>query len=78
MTLIGSQIRAARAFLGWSHSDLSFHSGVSLSTIKRFEASSSVPKNRMKNLETIKSTFEENGIEFVGSPDHNPGVILKK
>jgi len=78
MTLIGPQIRAARAFLGWSHSDLAKYSGISISTIKRFEGTQSVPKNRMNNLETIKQTLENHGIEFVGTENDGPGVMLHK
>ena len=78
MTLIGPQIRAARAFLGWSHSDLAKHSGISVSTIKRFEGNQSVPKNRMNNLEAIKQTLECHGIEFIGSENDGPGVMLHK
>jgi transcriptional regulator with XRE-family HTH domain len=78
MTLIGPQIRAARAFLGWSHSDLAEYSGISISTIKRFEGNQSVPRNRMNNLETIKQTLENHGIEFIGTENDGPGVMLHK
>jgi len=78
MTLIGPQIRAARAFLGWSHSDLAKHSGISISTIKRFEGNESVPKNRMNNLEVIKQTLESQGIEFIGTENDGPGVLFHK
>ena len=78
MTLIGPQIRAARAFLGWSHSDLAEHSGISISTIKRFEGNQSVPRNRMNNLETIKQTLESHGIEFIGTENDCPGVVFYK
>ena len=54
------------------------HSGISVSTIKRFEGNQSVPKNRMNNLESIKLTLESHGIEFIGSENDGPGVMLHK
>jgi len=57
---------------------LAEHSGISVSTIKRFEGNQSVPKNRMNNLESIKLTLESHGIEFIGSENDGPGVMLHK
>jgi hypothetical protein len=57
---------------------LAEHSGISVSTIKRFEGNQSVPKNRMNNLEAIKQTLESHGIEFIGSENDGLGVMLHK
>ena len=45
-------------------------------TIKRYEASSGVPKSRKGHLELLKSFFEARGIEFVGAPDAGPGIRI--
>lgn len=42
----------------------------------RYEAVKGVPKSRKGNLETIKSTLEAAGIEFIGTPDDAPGIRI--
>jgi len=32
---------------------------------------------RMNTMLDIKRAFEEAGVEFIGTPDHGPGVRLK-
>ncbi len=73
-----SQIRAAKALLRWSGEDLANKAGVSLSTIRRTEASEGVPEGQnMKTLIAIKKALEAAGVEFIGSPDDRPGVRLR-
>jgi len=73
----GDQIRAAKALLRWSGDELAGKAGVSLSTIRRVEACSGVPElQSVKSLLAIKSALENGGIEFIGSPNDNPGVRL--
>ena len=73
-----SQIRAAKALLRWSGEELANKAGVSLSTIRRVEASDGVPETQnMKTLLAIKKALEDAGVEFIGSPDDRPGVRLK-
>lgn len=74
--LTGIQIRSARAALGWSLLDLAENSGVSLSTIRRAEAETNVPKTTAPNLEALKSTLEAAGIEFIGTPEDGPGIRI--
>ncbi len=72
------QVRAAKALLRWSGEDLASKSGVSLSTIRRVEASEGVPESQnVKTLMLIKKALEEGGVEFIGSPEDRPGVRLK-
>ena len=71
------QIRAARALLRWSASDLSDKSGVGISTIKRLEVMDGVPAINISTMVAIQSALEKAGIEFIGSPDDRPGVRLK-
>lgn len=73
------QIRAGKALLRWSGEELSVRAGVSLSTIRRVEASSGVPEGQnLKTLMAITSALEAAGIEFIGSPEDSPGVRLTK
>jgi transcriptional regulator with XRE-family HTH domain len=72
--LLGIQIRAARAALGWSIDKLAEKSGVSGRTIKRFEALNGLPPSRSSTLYDLQTTFEAAGIEFIGTPEDGPGI----
>ncbi len=74
--LSSAQIRAARALLRWSASDLSQASGVGTATLQRMEVMEGVPSGQVRTLLAIKEALEEAGIEFVGTPTENPGVRL--
>lgn len=70
MTIVSkSQIRAARAMLGWSQEDLAEHSMVSLPSIKRIEPGEGELNLRLSTLRKIQGAFEKAGIEFSDSPD---------
>ena len=71
-----SQIKAARAMLGWSAIELANRSGVGSASIKRYEVQDGVPVANTKNLMAIRNALEEVGIEFTGDPLVNPGVTL--
>ena len=70
----GVQIRCARAALTWSIEQLASESKISVSTIKRMEATDDVPKSTAANIKIIRLTLEAAGIEFIGSPDDRPGI----
>ena len=72
-----SQIRAARALIRWSATDLATKSGVGVSTIKRLEVMYGVPTINISTMVAIQAALELAGIEFIGSPDDRPGVRLK-
>lgn len=74
--LISHQVRAARHALRWTVQDLAEASGVSVSTIKRLEASEAIPNISVPNLVSIKAALEAAGIEFIGSPDDWPGIRI--
>ena len=74
----GGQIRAARALLGLSATELSDISGVGWATIQRFENAEGVPVSRSGTLERVRSALEAHGIEFIGDPVMSPGVQLKR
>ena len=74
--LSASQIRAARALLGWSGADLAEKSGIGITTLRRYEVQEGIPAANTTVLLSVKACFEEAGIEFIGDPLKDPGVIL--
>ena len=78
MSITSEQIRAAKAMIRWSGEDLAQAAGVSLSSIRRIEAVSGIPKNQnIRTLFAIKAALEAAGVDFIGSPEDRPGVRLK-
>ena len=75
--LSSSQIRAARALLGWSGTDLAEKSGVGITTLRRYELQKGIPSANTSVLMMIKQTLESADIEFTGDPLVNPGVTLR-
>jgi len=73
-----SQIKMARSALGWSTQKLSEESEVSSRTLNRIETSEGFSAATKANLSMVQKTFEEAGIEFIGSADEGPGVRLWK
>ncbi len=59
------QIRAARALLDWSQSDLADQAGLSQTGIARIENGTNKPNTQ--TLEKISAAFENANIEFLGS-----------
>ena len=74
--ITSGQIRAARALLKWNSNKLSSLSGIGTTTIRRYELSEGIPNANIKTLTAIKVALESAGIEFIGSPDKDPGVRL--
>ncbi len=77
-SITSDQIRAARALLRLSVSELSAGSGVGIATIKRIEAVSGIPPAHVRTLDQLEKAFIDFGVEFIGTPDDRPGVRLKK
>lgn len=71
--ITGSQLRAARALLDWTQSDLANRSGVAAQTIRLFEGGSRIPYRQ--TLDALRATLEEAGIQFLAS-DSAIGVVL--
>jgi transcriptional regulator with XRE-family HTH domain len=57
------QIRAARALLNWSQSDLAERAGLSQTGIARIE--SGVNQPNLQTMERIAQAFDDAGIEFI-------------
>lgn len=75
--ITSAQIRGARALLDWSRQVLSERSGIGISALMRLEASDGIPSGNIKTFEAVQKTFEQAGIEFIGTPDDRPGVRFK-
>lgn len=72
------QVKAARALLAWSQSDLARASGISEPTIKRLEASDGSLGGRADTAEKIKAALEAAGVIFLAAGSQGPGVRLKR
>jgi predicted transcriptional regulator len=72
------QIKAARALLGWSQSDLARHSGISEPTIARLEAANGELGGRGETARKIRTALEASGIEFIEENGTGEGVRFRK
>ena len=72
------QVKAARALLRWSQSDLAGASGISLPTIKRLEAATGEIGGREDTTTAIRAALEAAGVEFIPENGAGAGVRLKK
>lgn len=71
------QIRAARALLEWSQSDLAEAAGVSRPTIKRMESKGPATSSA-GNVDSVQRALEEAGVIFIAENGGGPGVRLRK
>ena len=74
--ICAEQIKAARALLGWSASELANRSTVGATTIRRYEMLGGIPQGNVNVLMRLQRSFEAAGIQFTGDPLVNPGVTL--
>jgi transcriptional regulator with XRE-family HTH domain len=75
--ITSGQIKAARALLGMTATELAEKSGVAYTTIVRIESSEGVPSGQVKTLDSVQRTLEKAGIEFIGTPESGAGVRWK-
>ncbi|HWC92965.1 MAG TPA: helix-turn-helix transcriptional regulator [Pseudolabrys sp.] len=79
--ITSAQMRAARALLGIDQRQLAQHSGLSLPTIQRMEASGGVVRGNVDSLMKLVEALAANGIELIGegaaSGGGGRGVRLK-
>ncbi|MCK8787998.1 helix-turn-helix transcriptional regulator [Roseomonas sp. NAR14] len=69
-----AQVRAARALLDWSQSDLAQRAQVSLSTVRDFEAGRRQPMRN--NLDAMQRALEGAGVAFTNGGE--PGVKMRR
>ena len=72
------QLKAARALLAWSQSDLAGASGISIPTIARLETGDGVLGGRDATIDSIRSALETAGVEFIAENGRGAGVRLRK
>lgn len=72
------QIKAARALLGWSQTDLATEADVSVPTIKRLEAEDGPLGGRSDTGEKIHTALKAAGVEFIDENGGGAGVRLRK
>jgi transcriptional regulator with XRE-family HTH domain len=72
-----SQIRAARALVGWSQSDVAAAAGLSIPTVKRAEADDGIRVSE-DALAAIASALKKAGVEFIAENGGGVGVRLRK
>lgn len=73
-SLTHAQVRAARAYLGWTAVELAEKAGVSFSTVRRVE----MPGRRAvrdENLDAIREAFTRSGVRFVVHGDGALGIV---
>jgi transcriptional regulator with XRE-family HTH domain len=73
-----SQLKAARALLGWSQEALAREAGVSVPTVKRLEAGEGMLGGRVETGRKIRTAIEAAGVEFIHEKDGGSGVRLGK
>ena len=71
------QLRAARALLGWSQTQLAKHAGMSLPTVKRVETERGPRVSEEARL-LLQRSLEVGGVEFIDENGGGPGVRLRK
>jgi transcriptional regulator with XRE-family HTH domain len=71
------QLRAARALLGWSQTELAIRAGLSLPTVKRVETRQG-PRVSEEARFALQRALEIAGIQFLDENGGGPGVRLRK
>ena len=77
-SLTSAQLRAGRALLRWSAEDLSRHSAVGVTTIRRAELTESETSMTAANNQAVRRALEAAGVEFIDENGGGPGVRLRR
>lgn len=77
--MLGEQIKAARALLGWTAADLAERSGISYPTVQRLDATKGLVGGRHETVEAIRKALEAGGVQFLeaGQVAAAPGVAMR-
>jgi transcriptional regulator with XRE-family HTH domain len=72
-----SQIRAARALVGWSQTEVATAAGLSIPTVKRAEADGGIHVSD-DAMVAIANALKKAGVEFISENGGGAGVRLAK
>ena len=79
MLRTGNQLRAARALVGLSQTEVAERSGVHLNTISGMEKRGAKELTSAFNIvQRVARALEAAGVLFLDGNGHGPGVVLKK
>ena len=76
--ITGTQIREARALLGWFPSTLALKAKVRTTTVQRAEATDGEPPITMVQANAIRAALEAAGVIFIEQNGEGPGVRVRK
>ena len=75
--ITSEQLKAARALVSWSQTQLAQRAEMSLPTVKRVEAGKG-PRVSQEARLRLQRTLESGGVEFIDENGGGPGVRLRK
>ncbi|GMO93379.1 helix-turn-helix domain-containing protein [Bradyrhizobium sp. TM239] len=78
MLTVTNQIKAARALLGWNQLELCKQAGVSISTIRRLEASDGSIEAHYDTVTKVCSALERAGVSFIDGPNYGVRLTIAK
>ena len=70
------EVRAARAFLGWTRQQLADRAIVALNTVIRLEQG--VVDSRSSTLDSVRRVLEAAGIEFLSLHEDSEGIRVRR
>jgi transcriptional regulator with XRE-family HTH domain len=73
-----NQIKAARALLGWNQFDLCTRAGVSISTVRRLEASNGSIEAHYETVAKLCHAFECAGVRFIDGPNYGVRLTVRE
>lgn len=77
--IFSAEIRAGRALLGWSQTNLAEAASVGVATVRRLEAARSEIRGSAETIWKIQKALEAAGVEFIPEDEtKGPGVRLKQ
>ena len=77
LVVTAEQLRAARALLGWSQTELAKRAGMSLPTVKRVETERG-PRVSKEARSALRRALALGGVEFIDENGGGAGVRLHK
>ena len=76
--IFSAEIRAARALLNWSQSDLAEAASVGVATVRRLEGARGKVRGAADSVWKIQAALERAGVEFLPAESgKGPGVRLR-